>query len=118
VSPGRLAGEPWRIAPVRVAGIWFSKAHFTHASHTVGVGCKDCHEAAKSTESADLLIPGVENCRGCHAGEGAIDKVPSTCVSCHGYHEASFLVLAELQARAKGTTPARAPSEGAGGARR
>ena len=99
VSPGRNLGDPWQIAPVRVAGIWFSKAHFTHGSHTT-MECADCHDASTSSSSKDLLIPGIGNCRQCHAGESATDKVPTTCIDCHGYHEASELVLSELQQRA------------------
>jgi hypothetical protein len=104
VSPGRRAGEPWQIAPVRVAGAWFTEAHFTHGAHTT-MGCADCHDAKASQSSKDLLIPGIGNCRACHAGEAARDKVPTTCIDCHGYHEAPQLVLAELQQRAaSGTT--------------
>ena len=100
VTPGRIAGDPWQIAPVRVAGEWYGKAHFTHESHTT-MSCTDCHDARNSKASSDLLIPGIQNCQQCHAGEAAKEKVPTTCVSCHGYHENDALILAELQARAK-----------------
>ncbi len=100
VSPGREAGDPWRVAPVRVAGQWYGKASFTHASHTTMV-CADCHDASTSKASADLLIPGIANCQQCHGGEHAKDKVPTTCIGCHGYHESDQLILAELQQRAK-----------------
>jgi predicted CXXCH cytochrome family protein len=93
-----------------VAGIWYAKARFTHASHTT-MQCTDCHDAATSKASTDLLIPGVENCRQCHAGEAATDKVPTTCIGCHGYHDSDHLILAELQQRAK------AEATTAGGAR-
>ena len=61
--------------------------------------CENCHAAQTSKESADLLIPGIANCRECHAGERAKDKVASGCVACHGYHQSASLVLTELQAR-------------------
>ena len=107
VSPGREAGDPWRVAPVRVAGIWYAKSRFDHGSHTT-MQCKDCHDAATSKASTDLLIPGVENCRQCHAGEAATDKVPTTCIGCHGYHDSDHLILAELQQRAKAAASATA----------
>ncbi len=100
VSPGRVAGDPWRIAPVRVAGVWFSKAHFTHAKHGT-MRCEQCHNARESKAATDLLIPDLANCQSCHGGEHARDRVASTCVACHGYHEADQLILAELQQRAK-----------------
>lgn len=79
--------EPWVVAPVRVAGVWFAKSRFTHAKHTT-MNCVDCHVAEKSKSSADVLIPEISNCRTCHAGEHADDKLGSTCIACHGFHQA------------------------------
>lgn len=101
------AENPWYVAPVRVNGIWYAKAAFTHAKHEANMKCGDCHAAADSKASSDLLIPGIDNCRQCHAGEGARDKVASTCIACHGYHDSEFLVLSELQARAREPEPKR-----------
>jgi hypothetical protein len=112
VSPGREAGDPWRVAPVRVAGQWYAKARFTHASHTT-MTCTDCHDARTSKAAVDLLIPGITNCQQCHGGEAAHEKVPTPCIDCHGYHDADALILAELQARAKSAaTPAASPTSG------
>lgn len=102
VSPGRTIGEPWRIAPVRVAGTWFPKAEFTHARHTT-MACEDCHKASTSKSSADVLLLGIESCRTCHAGEHARERVPSTCIDCHGYHQSAHLNLATI----KSETPPR-----------
>lgn len=88
----------WVVAPVRVAGAWYEKASFTHAKHAT-MGCKDCHAADLSLSSADLLIPdigavGSNNavapfaCRDCHGGENATHKLGSTCIDCHGFHQA------------------------------
>ena len=100
VVPGPSPARPWAVAPVRVAGVWYPRAQFTHASHST-MTCARCHDAATSNTSASVLIPGVENCQGCHGGEFAKDKVASTCIDCHGYHESPFQVLSELQARSK-----------------
>lgn len=93
VSPPGPQSPDWKIAPVRVAGIWYVEANFTHARHET-MGCNDCHgDAETSKASNDLLIPGIENCRQCHAGSHASGKVASTCIACHDYHRAPLLTL-------------------------
>src|SRR5579885_3639282 len=68
VSPPRDAADTWHVAPVRVSGVWYADAKFTHAKHTT-VKCEDCHDKARDSKTAsDLLIPGISNCRTCHAG--------------------------------------------------
>jgi len=96
VTPGRQADEPWKVAPVRVAGVWFPKSRFDHGSHTTMV-CADCHKAQTSPASSDVLMPDINSCRKCHAGEaGGHDKLRSGCISCHGYHASSHLLQGEL----------------------
>jgi len=85
VEPDSPKG-PWVIAPVRVAGVWFEQARFTHAKHTT-MDCANCHQAELSKSSADLLIPDISNCRSCHGGEHAKGLLSSTCISCHGFHQ-------------------------------
>ncbi len=93
VNAPSAANNVWQIAPVRVSGIWYSKAKFNHAKHQTST-CLDCHGGApKSEASNDLLIPGIENCRECHAGAHAKDKVASTCIACHGYHTSPLVTL-------------------------
>ncbi len=76
----------WDIAPVKLADTWFPKAKFTHQKHET-MECTDCHDASKSEDSMDVLIPGIENCRQCHAGtESVTNRLESTCVDCHGFH--------------------------------
>lgn len=88
-------GAGWKIAPVRVAGIWYAQAKFTHAKHST-MQCKDCHQADTSASATDLLIPGIDNCRQCHAGESGGSKVASTCIACHRYHQSENLLLKQL----------------------
>ena len=85
-------GISWDVAPVRVAGEWFPKARFTHVRHST-MQCESCHDASASSTSDDVLIPGVANCRQCHAGEKADDKVPSPCIDCHVYHGYTDIVM-------------------------
>ncbi len=75
----------WNVKPVRVTGAWFPRANFTHRKHET-MACVDCHKAETSSDSSDLLLPDIDNCRQCHGGEHADDKVPSTCIACHGFH--------------------------------
>ena len=106
IERGTTPAKPWIVAPVRVAGEWYPRSHFNHDSHQTNITearkelCEDCHAAKASKASSDLLIPGIDNCRQCHGGEKVKDKIASTCIECHGYHQSKFLVLTELQARA------------------
>jgi hypothetical protein len=93
VTAPNPSNPEWRIDPVRVAGIWYAKARFSHARHATSE-CIDCHAgAASSTASNDLLIPGIDNCRQCHAGSHATDKVESTCIACHDFHRSDVLTM-------------------------
>src|SRR5690606_36479878 len=93
ISPPASDGGTWRVAPVRVSGVWYVEAHFSHSSHST-MTCVDCHAgAANSTASNDLLIPGIDNCRQCHAGAHASDRVETTCIACHAYHRSPLLTL-------------------------
>lgn len=80
------------IKPVRITRQWYPKSRFDHSSHQV-FECAGCHSAEDSDEASDILIPDLENCRTCHAGEGdhqdlldAEVKTVSSCMSCHQYH--------------------------------
>ncbi len=91
-APGPSSPD-WRVAPVRVAGLWYVDAKFSHLRHQT-MTCADCHADAEiSKASNDLLIPGIDNCRQCHAGARASGKVESTCIVCHDYHRLPDLTL-------------------------
>src|SRR5262249_58540264 len=47
VTPPRDGNDTWHIAPVRVSGVWFADAKFTHDKHTT-MQCVDCHDAPQS----------------------------------------------------------------------
>jgi predicted CXXCH cytochrome family protein len=64
---------------------WFPHAKFDHDAHR-GFSCVGCHEKAlTSTETSDVLIPGIENCRTCHAP--GPEHAESRCFECHTYHD-------------------------------
>jgi hypothetical protein len=93
VTPPGASSPDWRIAPVRVSGVWYVDAKFSHRRHET-MACADCHAGADTSKgSNDLLIPGIDNCRQCHAGAGADGKVASTCIACHDYHRSPTLTL-------------------------
>lgn len=80
------AEAPWRVAPVRINRNWLPGGRFPHADHR-STDCATCHAAARSKTSADVDIPGITTCRGCHAGfKPEREKVASTCSSCHDFH--------------------------------
>lgn len=79
----------WDIAPVSAAHPWMPKSQFKHASHR-SAPCADCHAAAKSTSSSDVLMPDIARCRTCHTGGVPLkSKVTSDCGMCHGFHQTS-----------------------------
>lgn len=67
--------------PVR----WLPASEFRHEPHRF-LRCASCHgDATESQETSDILVPGMETCLTCHAGNGP-GAAPSRCVTCHRYH--------------------------------
>ena len=84
VPKGAKPGD-WKVNPVRVTERWQPKSIFSHAKHR-DMNCADCHAAAESMASTDVLLPKIETCRACHGGGESTARVPSTCIMCHGFH--------------------------------
>lgn len=61
---------------------WFTHGRFDHAKHS-SLDCTRCHQAEKSRETADIILPTKETCATCHSPRGG---VVDTCVTCHAYH--------------------------------
>jgi predicted CXXCH cytochrome family protein len=85
--------ERWTVAPVKLRSAWLPGARFSHAAHSTALTrCSTCHEAVASKDSTDVLLPGIDTCRDCHAGGDARatppDHITSTCTLCHGFHDA------------------------------
>jgi hypothetical protein len=73
------------IAPANITLRWMPHARFDHGAHT-GFTCVGCHEKVlKSTESSDVLLPGIATCQTCHAP--GLDYAESRCFECHTYHD-------------------------------
>ena len=88
VSPTGDAAQPWKIEPVALTQHYLTGARFDHAAHRTEK-CERCHDARTSTTSADVLIPAIDNCRGCHADPGDRGRMGTACVDCHGFHIAA-----------------------------
>jgi NADH:ubiquinone oxidoreductase subunit E len=73
------------IVLARAVGQWMPHAKFDHDSHH-GFSCVSCHaKALTSTESSDVLLPGIETCKKCHAP--GPEHAESRCFECHTYHD-------------------------------
>jgi len=80
--------------PVR----WFTHAKFEHQAHIRATTakataesknpCEHCHRpdvaASKSTQTSDVLLPGIASCQECHSSAGGASM---QCVTCHQFHK-------------------------------
>jgi hypothetical protein len=73
------------IAPAVMTERWLPHAKFDHDAHR-GFSCAACHaKALTSTETSDILAPGIANCKTCHAP--GPEHAESRCFECHTYHD-------------------------------
>ncbi len=94
----------WSIAPTQIPDRWLPHSQFDHAAHRM-LNCAECHgQVTKSKDTADVLVPGIAECRTCHIsastspritpggpslnhpGPAVPHDVQSSCVMCHSYH--------------------------------
>jgi hypothetical protein len=76
-----------RIVEARTTTQWLPHAKFDHDAHR-SFTCTSCHvKALSSSETSDVLVPGIENCKTCHAP--GPDHAESRCFECHTYHDGS-----------------------------
>ncbi len=78
VSAGELPVFERTSMPTR----WQSRARFRHAAHRM-TGCVECHPAASSHRSGDVLIPSLDTCARCHNRSAGARH---DCAECHTYH--------------------------------
>jgi hypothetical protein len=73
------------VDPARTTVKWMPHAKFDHDAHR-GFACASCHEKAlSSTETSDVLLPGIATCKTCHAP--GPEHAESRCFECHTYHD-------------------------------
>lgn len=82
------AAPTWKVSPVIPAlATYMPRAKFSHARHDM-MDCKGCHAAAGSMHARDVMLPKIESCRECHAGNHPeSQKITSNCGMCHGFHQ-------------------------------
>jgi predicted CXXCH cytochrome family protein len=81
---------PVHVVPFKGAARWLPLAKFSHEAHGA-VQCERCHAARTAASSEAVLLPSIETCRDCHAGERAAHgKVSSPCLLCHDFHHAEL----------------------------
>src|SRR5262249_21920504 len=79
----RTAGGPVpEVIPPKIPARWLPHSKFDHSPHRP-LACSECHKAAVSSETKDVLMPGVTSCRDCHQPKGG---ARSGCVGWHRYH--------------------------------
>jgi hypothetical protein len=79
----RGAGNLPQYLPPQITTVWFPHSVFSHSAHRM-LGCSECHPAASSSNTKDVLIPTSENCKQCHNPQvGA----RTDCAECHHYHD-------------------------------
>lgn len=95
----------WQVRPVVTTDHWLPKSSFSHVQHK-DAACASCHNAEASGSASDILIPGIETCRTCHAGvQARQDKIVSRCDSCHGFHAKTEHPLFMQRVATRGTSP-------------
>jgi len=71
------------LTPPNVPNVWFAHSAFSHKPHQV-LSCVSCHTGATtSTQTADILLPGLNGCVSCH---NKSDSRLERCTTCHTYH--------------------------------
>lgn len=110
----------FQVYPIRLVSDYLPKARFDHARHltqrdkTGDDACVTCHDASKSKDSADLHIPDIDTCVGCHS-DNVVERVDRPgvvlpCIGCHAYHPGESMphLVPGLSADANSVMPPRA----------
>lgn len=90
------AGMP-HVQPVKLAASYMPRGAFDHsvpehggpgASKAGGFKCADCHKAATSDQTTDVLIPDIAKCNACHGQPKTKTAAASDgdCATCHSFH--------------------------------
>ncbi len=78
----------WTVIPPRTSNRWMPEARFDHSAHAK-TKCSECHDVSHLKHSSEVAMPSIDTCRKCHAGSRAqTGKVTSSCLMCHGFHDA------------------------------
>jgi len=85
------------VVPPTIPERWLPHGEFHHQVHMRAMKhrtadnqalCESCHRpdlgASKSTQTTDILLPGIASCQECHSASGGASL---QCVTCHRYHD-------------------------------
>ncbi|HMD60149.1 MAG TPA: hypothetical protein VKG78_01885, partial [Opitutaceae bacterium] len=70
------------VTPPQTPDRWLPGAAFNHAKHA-SMACAECHAAAASERTSDVILPTRQSCARCHSPQGG---AAYGCSSCHTYH--------------------------------
>jgi hypothetical protein len=70
------------VTPPQAPDRWLPGAGFDHAKHAA-MACSECHAAARSERTSDVILPTRQSCVRCHSPQGG---AAFSCSSCHVYH--------------------------------
>jgi len=73
------------VIPPKIPARWLPHSKFDHSPHRP-LACGECHKAAASSKTDDILLPTMSTCRDCHQPKAG---ARSGCVECHRYHDKS-----------------------------
>jgi pSer/pThr/pTyr-binding forkhead associated (FHA) protein len=80
-------GTRLAVTPPVIRTRWLSSARFSHGGRHRAVDCESCHKGAReSVATADVLMPKLAKCTGCHSATGKAAQASSSCLACHEYH--------------------------------
>jgi len=68
--------------PTDIKPRWLKHGRFSHDSHRM-LNCGECHPAATSKQTSDVLLPQIDNCKKCHNPQVGVRH---DCIDCHRYH--------------------------------
>lgn len=86
-AAGENLAETWKVVEPAMPARWLKGAVFPHVSHRM-LTCVACHPVHESTQTADLHVPTIDNCKQCHSPAIAGSMAASShCTSCHNYHD-------------------------------
>jgi hypothetical protein len=71
-----------QVTPPETPDRWLLGASFRHSAHSA-MACTECHAAAASERTSDVILPTQQSCVRCHSPKGG---VAHSCTTCHVYH--------------------------------
>lgn len=86
--------QGYAIGAVHLADGWLTRGAFDHRTKEHRLdrngqpNCGTCHDAARSSDARDVMLPPLATCQTCHGKPATPTTVsaPANCSTCHSYH--------------------------------